>query len=232
MSLSQGAVAGGAPARHGDQPWVLSLDYHGSHMATASLVLERDEDAPSRTVVTAASSAFAGAASFSVRNCTNIELPEVGSESVQVTRIVLHPGFDSTTSENDIAVLHLANPLSGGIRMATRDLGDLTGQQATLASWGGRSPHVPPATYLHLVRLPILNGTDDLADVLLAGRNGAGTTEGDAGAPLTITGADGRPYLAGLLARRAGPGGAPSPGIFTRVSSYAQFVDEHHADRY
>jgi secreted trypsin-like serine protease len=127
---------------------------------------------------------------------------------LDVTKIDIHPDYDSKTNENDVAVLSLSGAAWGdGISPAvlaptTDDSYETPGRLLTVAGWGNTIPQPADGTSdgenypdrMQQARVPVVS--DDEAEkkfsvdsyvpslMVAAGENGKDTCQGDSGGPL------------------------------------------------
>jgi plasminogen len=158
------------------------------------------------------------------------------SKLVAVDRIIRHERFDRNRMTNDIALLHLAHPLSG---VATALVADLDierrffadGRSLRVSGWGSRSASIREVNdRLMTVDVPLVDGLtcherygDDVTDSMVcAGDRLQDACEGDSGAGLVAT-LDGRQYVEGIVSWGDGCGG-DRPGVYTRVPNYVSWI--------
>lgn len=163
-------------------------------------------------------------------------------ERVDVAEIVVHPGYDAWTQDNDMALLRLASPLSVAPvalldASAEADLAG-PGAMATVSGWGTlRSGGASPDA-LQYVDVPVVDqddceaayGAGAITDgMICAGYldvGGADSCQGDSGGPLVVD--DGTGWVqAGVVSWGYGCADARYPGVYARVSAYRGFVEDH-----
>lgn len=235
----RGAVVGGTPAAADDWPFVAALVVRGepahrsiycggsvadaTHVITAAHCLE-GETADSMDVVVG-----------------RTRLADDFGERVPVASIGMHPGFDSSTMNHDIAVLRLERPIAAPapIAPASPDEAGLAapGQPVRVAGWGlvgeSLSPDAlmqAPLTVIGPNRCRKAWGAEfDTNLQVCAGTPDLGVPDscsGDSGGPLVADGPAG-PRLVGIVSYGSDPCGDPlSPGGYTRVSSESAFIAE------
>lgn len=198
-----------------------------------------------RIVLTAAHCAF-GFSRFEVRVGSDRFL---GGQLVAVTRATIHPGYDPETAENDLALLHLATPVTNRISVIGpasdhRWVGD--GHSLTVVGMGCtepiRSNCFGPSDDLRRAsvesrsdaacdgELAVFGGID-ASTMLCAGllsdpfgsHNAPNACFGDSGGPLVVAGHDGRPRLVGAVSW----GGATCgdyPVAYARLASFRSWL--------
>lgn len=181
----------------------------------------------------------------------------LGSPNVtraEVSQVVVHPEYNSATTENDIALLELAAPLTldGTTKRAivmpdpaTLGAGWPAANTAALVSgWGNTSTNGSsfPAQ-LQGATVNVLTNPADTAcgaypdpfgneylrtTMLCAGYLTPPTKDscqGDSGGPLAVN-ITGTYYLAGIVSWGYGCANPDYPGIYTRVTNYKNWIDE------
>ncbi len=157
---------------------------------------------------------------------------------IAVDEIIVHPAYSPTTEENDLALLHLVTPAAGTpIKLFTDAAGPSAGTAATISGWGTTSFQGSVSDQLRVAGVSVLSGpsgacgsygTDYKPNVMLCAgaiAGGIDTCQGDSGGPLVIDVA-GQPKLAGITSFGNGCAQAAFPGVYTRVSTFAGWIEE------
>lgn len=171
-----------------------------------------------------------------------------GGVSAGVTQIIPHPAYDNGTFNNDIALLQLDTEVCGldidSICTVNQDdpegLGAV-GVIATAAGWGNSGTQAAPVflpDMLH-VDLPVLSNNvvnqsqylsgQVTAAMLAAGdlaSGGIDTCQADSGGPLFVHHFD-KFYQIGITSWGEGCADAGKPGVYTRVSSFVDWIEGH-----
>lgn len=228
-------IVGGARVDIEEYPHQVSVQssrglFCGGSIVAASWVLTAAhcvEDDPPGLAIGAGSTKLSG-------------LEQGEGQTRDVTRILLHPGYDpwAKPPRNDAALLRLAHPLQLDDAVATIELvspddaeAGLTdpGVLATVSGWGRLQPHGKLVDALHAVDVPIVAnaaasadygraiGSESIAAGALA-HGGRDACQGDSGGPLVVPDDDGAWRLAGIVSWGAACGEPEAPGIYTRVS--------------
>ncbi|XP_012599002.2 tryptase alpha/beta-1-like [Microcebus murinus] len=168
---------------------------------------------------------------------------------VPVSRIFLHPNYYIAEAGADIALLELGFPvnLSSHIHTVTLPPASETfppGTRCWVTGWGDveEGEHLPPPYHLKEVEVPIV--ANDICDaqyhvglytadsvrivrdnMLCAGTQVQDSCQGDSGGPLACW-VDGTWLLAGVVSWGDGCARPGRPGIYTRVTSYLDWI--HH----
>ncbi|KAL7450796.1 hypothetical protein ACHAWC_002645 [Mediolabrus comicus] len=175
-------------------------------------------------------------------------IPE-DSGYIAASSYVVHPGYNTATVENDIALLFLPFPIGEDENFKFATLNEdptvpAVGEELFVSGWGKTSP-LPGDN-----RSPILLGTNvdyvtneqcqsDYVDstlthntitddMMCAAGDGTGTCQGDSGGPLMIANGDGPamdpPIQVGIVSWADGCADPNFPTVFTRVSSYIDWI--------
>ena len=219
-------IVGGTNATAGQNPFQVALLLRAEPDAVDGQFCGGTLVSATRVVTAAHCSDFLTAAQVAVLAGTR--RLDQGGQRVNVSRIVLHPGWNDATFDNDVAVLELATPVTGVpfAQLATTD--GPVGGDVLVTGWGRLAEGGSSPTRLQAVTVPTVsqancndgNSYDGAitARMLCAGREAGGrdSCQGDSGGPLTrgdaLTGVVSwgtgcaRPNLFGVYARVSEPG--------------------------
>ena len=169
----------------------------------------------------------------------------LGGARVAVTSVNLHPDWDPTTLDGDMAVLMLAKPQKGPYASVIgADQAGLLAPGATTRAfgWGFAVPGVVAPMRLFAVDLPLVgpaacqdamdgftaaNSLDPVTvsgNMLCAGQAGKSTCQGDSGGPLFLVGPGGALTQAGVVSWGFDCLGDP-PAVFANVQAMRSFLD-------
>lgn len=158
----------------------------------------------------------------------------------------MHPNYSRSTSDNDIALLRLAQPaiLSQTIvpiclpdsGLAERELTQ-AGQETVVTGWGHRSEAKRNRTFvLNFIKVPVvpqnecINAMHNMIseNMLCAGILGDSqdACEGDSGGPM-VASFRGTSFLVGLVSWGEGCGRLHNYGVYTKVSRYLDWIHSH-----
>jgi len=165
-----------------------------------------------------------------------------------VDRVEVHPRFVAAMYEQDIALMHLEEPLTFTPSLLPVCLPPPShqkprtyqGEVGTLTGWGRQWDEGPLARQLETVDLPIVSnrqcmqwynrsGSRQLIreeTFLCAGwREGSrDACSGDSGGPLVVYREDGRAELVGIVSWGIGCGVPGRPGVYTRVNRFTEWI--------
>ncbi|MEW2619340.1 serine protease [Streptomyces sp. NPDC048106] len=220
-------VVGGTATTTAAYPFIMQItDASGSQFCGGSLV------APDK-VVTAAH-CMAGETTGSVRVVGGrTKLNGTDGTVSRVSRIWVNPGFSDATNGDDVAVLTLstAMPYKPVSYVSSSQTGVYAaGTTARILGWGTTSENGSSADQLRTATVPVVSdagcrssyGSDYVqSDMVCAGLSSGGvdTCQGDSGGPLLIGG-----VLAGITSWGEGCAEAGYPGVYTRLTTFADQV--------
>lgn len=172
---------------------------------------------------------------------------DVGGQEVGVQQVIMHPGFDENTMDNDIALLQLATPLTLSPLIQPIDP-LLPSDEATLAFEGrlaavtgwGATGGGSAATLLQQVSVPLIStpacrsgaygyGSSITDNMICAGYSfgGKDSCRGDSGGPLVVPNDRGSYVLAGVVSWGTGCAEPRYPGVYTRVANYKSWLESN-----
>ncbi|CAK0760034.1 exported hypothetical protein [Gammaproteobacteria bacterium] len=245
-------IVGGQPAKVGESPWMVGL-YHRSGISW-SFECGGTLIAPT-WVMTAAHCVTDDYGRKELPNQVQVaagfydETSVSHSNLIGVTRIITAPGWDLDTLEDDIALLELHQAVTLTPMLINED-GDLPGWSTTMG-WGCTQDHPAETTcqssdLLLQVDLPLVSNSDcQTAYNQFAGgaiydtqicagylEGGKDSCSGDSGGPLLVrNGADwqqvGIVSFANFPNPRSSCAAKGSYGVYTRVSSYRDFIHKY-----
>ncbi|XP_044533250.1 cationic trypsin-3-like isoform X2 [Gracilinanus agilis] len=205
-------------------PYQVSLN-GGYHICGGSLI---DED----WVLSAAHCYSHFQVRLGENNIRNIE----GNEQfVDVAKIILHPGFNMNTLDNDIMLIKLKTPAILNDRVATISLPKsraFQGTECLVSGWGNTlNLNVKYPDVLQCLRAPILSDAICQAaypekiteNMICAGflEGGKDSCKGDSGGPLVCN-----RELQGIVSWGVGCAAKKKPGIYTKVFNYVDWIKE------
>jgi secreted trypsin-like serine protease len=238
------SIVGGQDAQPGQFPWQIALQRkYGQtfyHSCGGSIV-------NARWIVTAAH-CVKGVTVKSMRVVAgdhNRLVNEGVEQAVNVSRSIVHPSYNSSTFENDVALLELSTPLVLSSARRTAAIPLLTpadraaglsapGAMTIISGWGDTTEGGSLPDVLQFAEVPVVSddearavyGATAIVDSMLPAGYAAGgvdTCQGDSGGPLAIQGPSG-PLLAGLTSWGTGCARPGTPGIYTEVSYFNDFI--------
>lgn len=171
----------------------------------------------------------------------------------KVSQIILHPNFNSENNDNDVCLLRLEIPLkldSTTQIIPIAEPKDLeffsASKNALISGWGNTKATVNgqgPVSYpdnLQYAEVPIVDNSTaeqwyydfgydagSVKDNMIAAgfeKGGVDACQGDSGGPLAVKNSNSNWILAGITSWGEGCAEAQLPGIYTRVSSFSDWI--------
>ncbi|XP_037579001.1 vitamin K-dependent protein C isoform X1 [Dermacentor silvarum] len=220
-------IVGGQEYTEHKHPWLVAIfDKYNDFICVGSLVSPRH-------VLTAAHCCD-GQKSLSVKTGVH-RLTDGPHQAVQ--RCHMHPHYRKRNLANDIALLELAisvnyNEFQRPICLPL-DAKDLVGKDGVIAGWGresygGRDRQTPKEASVPFVsqsECTTKYGAIILESNVCAGGNAEDACQGDSGGPLMSSAhAPNRVVQMGIVSTGIGCGRKGHPGIYTRITSYHDFI--------
>ncbi|XP_071804718.1 uncharacterized protein [Asterias amurensis] len=162
----------------------------------------------------------------------------------EVESVYTHPGFNSVTIENDIAVLKFATPVTYSERVTPVCLNTPVSNTSDLcyvAGWGfsNTTSEFEASATLQELSVSLMTRTDCLQavghlglygivteNILCArGTNGESPCSGDSGSALVCRTNEGVWYQVAIVSAVFGCRSRPFPGFYTKVSPYIDFIE-------
>lgn len=238
------SIIGGEDAAPGDYPFMASLHFGGSGFAPDP------DDIPSCGGAVIAST-WVLTASHCVVNQreeelvvvtgrTRIGVDEPLTRVHNVTEIIMHPDYNNSTLDNDVALLRLETPAAVPPIALARP-GDpegfgAVGQTATVIGWGVADLDTREQTAdLQEVDVPIVSSEpwgylNDTIHVV-AGfpeEGGKDSCQGDSGGPLFVHDANNNPVHIGVVSFGTGDcAEAGHAGVYARTSTFAHWIQQN-----
>uniref|UniRef100_A0A182QDG8 Peptidase S1 domain-containing protein n=1 Tax=Anopheles farauti TaxID=69004 RepID=A0A182QDG8_9DIPT len=243
-------VAGGSIAKNEQFPHLVAILLafaDGSETLCGGSILA------DRFILTAAHCLYGMKEATIVPGQTGIQIP-FADETVMIkvtpADTILHPGYDAVDILNDIALIRLPTPLHFSSRVQpirlpgwTNAYTDLTGYSSTVSGWGAEADD----SYAELedeMRLELRYTTNTIISndvchrvygsiirsqqICVAGEGGRNPCQGDSGGPLTVVFDGQRLTQVGIVSYGSIMGCQNGvPGVYTRVSSYVEWIVYH-----
>ncbi|KAL4635958.1 hypothetical protein GN956_G13138 [Arapaima gigas] len=229
-------IVGGSLASPGSWPWLVNLRLDGKLMCGGVLV-------DSSWVVTAAhcfSSSRSENQWTAVVGEFDISKTDPDEQVMKVNRIIAHPKFNPKTFNNDIALVELTTPvmLSNLVRPVCLPSGPdpSTGTPCLVAGWGSLYEDGPSAEQVMEAKVPLLPqstcknalGKELVTNTMFCAgflSGGVDSCQGDSGGPLIYQDKlSGRFQLYGITSWGDGCGEKGKPGVYTRVTTFADWI--------
>uniref|UniRef100_A0A3P9LBP1 Peptidase S1 domain-containing protein n=1 Tax=Oryzias latipes TaxID=8090 RepID=A0A3P9LBP1_ORYLA len=230
-------IIGGEDAPAGVWPWQASVN-NNSTLCGGSLISRR-------WVLTAARCLSRSADNVVVFLGRDTQMgPNPHEVTRWVSKVIQHPDYDPGTHKNDLGLLRLSTPVNftdyiRPVCLAAKRSFFVDGLSCWVTGWGAPQTHapLPPPQRLQQVSVPIVSniqcnaayGTGKVTTrMMCAGPDfrGKGFCEGDFGGPLVVSNGN-RWIQAGVASFVTGCGYPDYPGVYTRVSRYQTWINNH-----
>lgn len=145
-----------------------------------------------------------------------------------VSEIIVHPNYNRTTMDNDIALIKLYSPLSFGSTRQPIITGSYasTGTTAIISGWGRRTLAEGSADMTQLYAVPVT--VQSTTTTKIAGKASASMPfKGDSGGPLTVNDPIFGTVLVGLASYVSGNNPQSNPVYYTNVPNYSSWIQTH-----
>ncbi|KAM6987469.1 transmembrane protease serine 13a [Tautogolabrus adspersus] len=235
MQQSTARIIGGTAAKSGQWPWQLSLHYRGSHICGAVLispdfVLTAAHCIPRNDLSTQNWQVYGGMVSLD-------SLPS----PYLVDRIILNDNYNTTTNDQDIALLKLKSPVvfNNDVQPACLPAYDLNfphGTRCWTSGFGVTDESTAPVSRelmevaVDIISTAVCNyrhvyGGAVTRNMICAGdlKGGSDSCQGDSGGPLMCESGK-RWYLVGITSWGQGCGRRHKPGVYTKVNSLVPWI--------
>ncbi|XP_065133809.2 trypsin-like isoform X1 [Paramisgurnus dabryanus] len=232
-------IVGGEDASAGSWPWQVSLQSstYGGHFCGGSLI--------SHSWILSAAHCFTSVSTNTIvvyigrQSQTDSNPNEMSST---VSQVFTHPSYSNLTENNDLALLRLSSPVvySNYIQpVCLAGTGSTVGAGTLswITGWGKVDPNSNQLpTILQEVDIPIVSesscqnayGPDITDNMICAGlsQGGKDSCQGDSGGPLVVR--KGTQWIqCGIVSFGQGCAEPGFPGVYTKVSSYENWIVSH-----
>ncbi|XP_041746206.1 transmembrane protease serine 9 isoform X2 [Coregonus clupeaformis] len=229
-------IVGGLTARRGEWPWIGSLQYQRLHRCGATLI-------HSKWLLTAAHciKGDSNPGGWSV-SLGSVLRSGVGALVIPIQRIILHPGFNRTNMDYDVALLELAVPAPRSYTIQLVCLPSpvhsfLKNTECYITGWGSMREGGSLTNLLQKADVNIIEQSDCqqaygnslTPSMMCAGymEGGKDTCLGDSGGPLTCRELSGQWFVAGVTSWGHGCGRTAFPGVYMRVTAIREWISNY-----
>ncbi|XP_064596446.1 transmembrane protease serine 3-like [Liolophura sinensis] len=229
-------VVGGKPAQVAEFPWQVSVQVYGQHVCGGTLI--------DRQWVLTASHCFDDvprSAQWSVILGDYDQYHNEGHEiRVYASKVIRHEHYNPTQIQNDVALVKLTSPVTYTKYISPACLPErnekFEGLYCTVTGWGALRDGGDGTNILHMVDLPVISNSacnyklngGIYSTNLCAGFNSGGrdACQGDSGGPF-VCNVGGVWQIAGIVSWGYGCAEANTPGVYTRVTSFLDWINTH-----
>ncbi|NP_001362535.1 vitamin K-dependent protein C isoform 3 precursor [Homo sapiens] len=238
----------GKMTRRGDSPWQVVLLDSKKKLACGAVLIHPSWVLTAAHCMDESKKLLVRLGEYDLRRWEKWEL------DLDIKEVFVHPNYSKSTTDNDIALLHLAQPatLSQTIvpiclpdsGLAERELNQ-AGQETLVTGWGYHSSREKEAKrnrtfVLNFIKIPVVphNECSEVMsnmvseNMLCAGILGdrQDACEGDSGGPM-VASFHGTWFLVGLVSWGEGCGLLHNYGVYTKVSRYLDWIHGHIRDK-
>ncbi|KAI5101166.1 transmembrane protease serine 9 [Silurus meridionalis] len=230
-------IVGGVSACRGEWPWVASLQFQRLHRCGATLI-------HCKWLLTAAHC-------FSKKELNptgwtaslgSVLRSGLGALVIPVQRIILHPAFNSSNMDFDVALVQLSIPAPSSYTIQTLCLPSpthsfFTGTECYITGWGSMREDGKLTNQLQKAQVGIIDqsecqqsyGRKLTPNMMCAGsmEGGIDTCLGDSGGPLACREPRGRWFIAGVTSWGRGCARNRFPGVYTRVTAVREWISTY-----
>ncbi|XP_029285678.1 transmembrane protease serine 9 [Cottoperca gobio] len=235
-ALGSHRIVGGVTARRGEWPWTGSLQFQRLHRCAATLIHSKwlltaahcfkSDPSPTNWAVSLGSVLRSG----------------VGGLVIPIQRVLLHPAFNGTNMDHDVALLELVVPAPMSYTIQSVCLPSPVHRfpknaECYITGWGSTREGGSLTNMLQKAAVKIIDQADcqqSYGNVLTPNMKCAGYMEGgrdtclgDSGGPLTCRDLSGRWFVAGVTSWGHGCGRIGFPGVYTRVTSVRKWISTY-----
>ncbi|XP_065110087.1 coagulation factor VII [Paramisgurnus dabryanus] len=221
----------------GQCPWQALLEYKGEYIC-GGVILD------SQWIITAAHCVWRRDRTLlQVTVGEHIRLKDEGTEQKRkVSKMLIHPLYNNSIPDSDIALLLLQSPITLGpfalpvcLPPANGTFAHTLGSilMSTVSGWGHLSQSGPPSVVLQKLEVPRVSleecrrqtGLKITRNMLCAGykEGGRDSCQGDSGGPL-VTRYNNTWFLTGIVSWGKGCARSGAYGIYTRVSVFVDWI--------
>ncbi|XP_074854726.1 serine protease 27-like [Carettochelys insculpta] len=246
--VASSRIVGGQDAQSGAWPWQVSIQYNGDHICGGSLLTEE--------WVVSAAHCFQtpqNPSSYSVSlGEFQLDVPSANAFTTAVSQLEIHSSYNPNTFDSDIALVRLQSPLHYTayilpICLPNSNDDAANGSLCWVTGWGNvqSNESLPAPRTLQEVQVLLMDPQtcNDLYSQNIPGYSGSrpinsnmwcageaqggkDSCQGDSGGPLVCPQADAW-LLTGIVSWGIGCGLPYRPGVYTRVSAYSSWIQQH-----
>uniref|UniRef100_A0A3B3SHS6 Peptidase S1 domain-containing protein n=1 Tax=Paramormyrops kingsleyae TaxID=1676925 RepID=A0A3B3SHS6_9TELE len=225
-------VVGGVDARRGELPWQVSLRLQGQHTCGASIISEK-------WLVTAAHCFERYSPAGWTVSLGSVVRSGIGALVIPLQRVILHPNYNSSNMNFDVALLELSVPAPKSYTIQSICLPSAVHRfqktdECYIGGWGSLREGGALTALLQKAQVGVIEQPDCqqvygrglTPNMMCAGfmEGGSDTCMGDSGGPLACREHSGRWFIAGVTSWGHGCGRIGFPGVYVRVTAIREWL--------
>ncbi|XP_047927440.1 transmembrane protease serine 2 [Anser cygnoides] len=229
-------IVGGSTAALGQWPWQLSLHVQGTHVCGGSIITREWLVTAAHCVEGQLSDPYVWRVYAGIVSQSVISL----RAGYRVQQIISHPGYDTDTKDNDVALMKLETPLSftdtiQPVCLPNPGMMFQPNQECWISGWGAEYQGGKTSTNLNYVMVPLIehsrcnsiyiyNGMI-LPTMVCAGylEGGIDSCQGDSGGPL-VTNKNSVWWLVGDTSWGTGCATPNRPGVYGNMTVFTDWI--------
>ncbi|XP_035778117.1 trypsin 3A1-like [Anopheles albimanus] len=215
-------IVGGTSVTIETHPYQLSLRNYDYHICGASII-------SSSWALTAAHCLFPDPDPKTISLRAGTTNKSMGGRIYNTSRIIIHPMYNPSWMDNDVAVIQVNAPFNGRnmrpIELVPLNYEPIVGIRAIVTGWGRQSEDAGQVTGLAGVEIPVISKEECLKQwdavtvtpqMICAGELGRDSCNGDSGGPLVSGGRQ-----IGIVSWGSTKCGGPLAAIYTHIGNTA-----------
>jgi len=230
-------IVGGVESAKGSFPFIVDVR-RGGHYCGGAIV-------NADWILTAAHCSGGQPSAYTiVAGDHNIQTSEGDEQTRTVAQIIIHPGYNSGTINNDAALMRLSTGLDlAASNVAAAVLANSGDSQfetgwAIVAGWGATSEGGGSPSTLRNVTVPMVSTAQcnaaynpsgyQITDAMIcAGESGKDSCQGDSGGPMICERSAGVWVHCGIVSWGIGCARPNYPGVYARTSAFDDFIQQN-----
>nr|AAK48894.1 CUB-serine protease [Panulirus argus] len=226
-------IVGGQETEVNEYPWQVLLVTRDMYVICGGSIIS------SQWVLTAAHCVDGGNIGYVLVGDHNFASTDdtTTSRLVEVVQIISHPDYDSSTVDNDMALLRLGEALEftrevAPVCLPSNPTEDYAGVTATVTGWGATTEGGSMSVTLQEVDVPVLTTaacsswySSLTANMMCAGfsNEGKDSCQGDSGGPMVYSATSNYEQI-GVVSWGRGCARPGFPGVYARVTEYLEWI--------